>query len=473
MAVVGRPSHGESDRFSESGTPADGNAVSLCGRLLLTIHCGATHWGESVALVGEGPALRDWGAAAGGPLRLRCVDPASGTCTWPRWTLEEPLLVAVGQGLEYKYLIHRGGERPKWESRKVGENRRLVVDANMLQAGLHDDGEFGRIVPAVAADDSPGPSAAPAPGSGTEMTGDRCATDELPDATMPAYKRLRRIGKGKQGRCYLVELEDGTSAVLKELRGGGRHAFRAEAIALARLRESAAVAFGAVPRLLGAAAGPREVLMSHFCGTPAPEGFVAPALQSPAGAVAKALQCWLDISGAVQEANSLGLIHCDVNPWNILVAAPHLGEAPTAGSGLGYSTHACLVDWACARSPSEMARGLPFKRRGDFQPPELLDGRVGVRTDVYGCAATLLWLLTRRTCKGLPDRSPGSLAAYFAAEAEASGCEAIEEAALAELARTCCWGLEEVWEDRCPELPVLREGVAGVLAASALSRASG
>ncbi|CAJ1459546.1 unnamed protein product [Effrenium voratum] len=73
-----------------------------------------------------------------------------------------------------------------------------------------------------------------------------------------------------------------------------------------------------------------------------------------------------------------------------------------------------------------------------------MEGVVGPQTDVYGCAATMLWLLVKRTRKGLPERSAESLMALFGSD------PAVEP-----LARLCVWGMEEKLEDRCPTLSPL------------------
>lgn len=282
------------------------------------------------------------------------------------------------------------------------------------------------------------------------------------EEVMPPNRRLQRIGKGKQGKCFLVELQDGQMGVLKDLRNGGRQAYQAELQSLAALADAACVAAGVVPRLLGACANERQVLMGHFRGVALPDvtdGDLAVAvLAGPPSALPTALRCWLAVAGAVCEANALGVVHCDVNPWNILVAEPDPVGAARPGA-----PPACIIDWACARSPSEAARNLPFKRRGDFQPAELIGARVGARTDVFGSAATLLWLLTRRTRKGLEDKSPRALAAYFAEQVAARGGPPPSEAALEALARACSAGLEESWEARCPDVGQLQAMVLEAL----------
>lgn len=468
------------------------------GSLVLTVRCSITKWGETLAVAGEGNVFGAWGAAPAGPLSLRCVDSATGEVMWPRWTLEVPIQVTSGQLLEYKYLVSgKGGE--KWETKKVGEHRRLVVTEAVLQAGVHDDGEFGCVLlqdarandagievgcnetvgleivsakgTACEGEGSSGVGtiggASPAPlGSRSEPDGE-VAPLEL---ALPQHRQLQRIGKGKQGRCFLVELEDGQRAVLKELKGGGRLAYRAEVDSLVRLRGSAAAIAGTVPQLLGAAPKARQVLMSQFVGTTLPDSNLAPALRGGLRSTLYALQCWLDVANAVEEANTLGIVHCDVNPWNILISeqSDHADCADCVRciGRLSVGANACLVDWACAHCACDAAKSLPFSKRGDFQAAELLKGRVGPRTDVFGCAATLLWLLARRTRKSLiVDNLSISIAELFATAAEGAPqiAGADTEATLQALVHACAWGLEEDWDARCPQVGQLLARVAALV----------
>jgi len=452
------------------------------GQLQFSIRCKSTKLGQVVAVVGEGAFLHDWGkAAAGGPLVLSCVD-ISGEVIWPMWRSSQPLQVVLGQRLEYKYVLISQEDLHilHWETEGEGENRRLVVGAGELRGEVVDDGDFGRILAERGSRSSREPRRKSprderhAHKSAELTAGERHAAErhagavndgrvphrqeaeQESSASMPPHKRLERIGKGKQGMCFLAKLEDGSEVLLKELKNGGRQAFRAEVESLQNLSDTMAARIGSVPRFLGAAYQSRLVLMTFFRGTTLPDGDLAPALRGPSSGLALALRCWLDVAGVVQEANDLGIIHCDVNPWNVLVAngTPSSSSDQVAGADGGASS--CLVDWACARAPSKAARGLPFKKRGDFQAQELLDGCVGPFTDVFGCAATLLWFLSKRTRKGLAaelQEGPAALAKFFlsfASAPEGSLCDAVASSRLPmeQLATACVWGLDESWESR-------------------------
>eukprot|EP00435_Cladocopium_sp_Y103_P011347 s435_g2.t4 len=188
-------------------------------------------------------------------------------------------------------------------------------------------------------------------------------------------------------------------------------------------------------------------IMGYFAGVKLPDAGLAPVLSSRSDAnvststtsTLRALRCWLHVASAVEEANRTGVYHCDVNPWNVLIAEDD-----------GAASQGCLVDWAC----SSASKAPKLHRRGDFQAAELLEGSVGPHTDVYGCASTLLWLLLKRTRKGLVEheRSRERLLEHFR---ETGAVEAVP--ALDPLAACCAWGMAEDVKERCPTLAPLLE----------------
>eukprot|EP00435_Cladocopium_sp_Y103_P010890 s435_g2.t2 len=416
------------------------------GLLRLHVHCDSTRPGEDLGVCGDAP-LPGWRGVK--PLSMICQDPVTGETYWPVWKLAEPLEVSVGQELHYKYLLIRGTRRDKfkWEADGIGNHRRLRVTEEMLRAGSWDDGLFGDL-----------PGGCPRPKKKRDEREDREAKQErkedeedemceVPKAlSLPKHERIRQVGKGKQGACFLVDL-DGEKAVLKEIKGGGRQAFRAELWALQQLQDTEAVQRGAIPAFLGADREKRRVMMSYFAGVKLPDAGLAPVLSSRSDAnvststtsTLRALRCWLHVASAVEEANRTGVYHCDVNPWNVLIAEDD-----------GAASQGCLVDWAC----SSASKAPKLHRRGDFQAAELLEGSVGPHTDVYGCASTLLWLLLKRTRKGLVEheRSRERLLEHFR---ETGAVEAVP--ALDPLAACCAWGMAEDVKERCPTLAPLLE----------------
>lgn len=373
-------------------------------------------------------------------MSMICQDPVTGETYWPVWKLAEPLEVSVGQELHYKYLLIRGTRRDKfkWEADGLGNHRRLRVTEEMLRCGSWDDGLFGDL------------GGKPCPRQKREEREAKperdeeeiCEACEVPKAlSLPKHERIRQVGKGKQGACFLVDLGE-NMAVLKEIKGGGRQAFRAEVWALQQLQDCEAVQKGAIPAFLGADPQKRRVMMSYFAGVKLPDAGLAPVLSDSSStsftALRYALRCWLDVASAVEEANRNGVYHCDVNPWNVLIA-----EDDAAAS------QGCLVDWAC----SSASKAPKLHRRGDFQAAELLEGSAGPHTDVYGCSSTLLWLLLKRTRKGLVEheRSRERLLEHF----QETGAEAVP--ALDVLAACCAWGMAEDVKERCPTLAPLLE----------------
>lgn len=461
----------------------DEPCVQTRGSISLTVRCDRTKWGDLVAVVGEGLALGNWSvdvsSSESGPLPMLCSGIAEGTdiahstsnVVWPQWKLAKPLEVALGEKIEYKYIIIRSNGKHTWET---GENRQLVIDEALLQTGLHDDSDFGCISGGLPNERLIGRSSPKDEVQASLALTDRrtssiaCAQHERP---IPPYRRLQRIGKGKQGRCYLIEFEESEAmcsvAVLKEFKGGGRHAFQAEVWALSQLSRIDHHHLSA-PRLLGADKSHREVLISYFNGACLPDTPKYAAVLKTGLFLKRALLAWTQIVDALEMAHRLGVIHCDVNPWNVLVHDASSDE----DSGPSSSVTACLIDWACAQPPSEptKANGHGKHRRGEFQPLEFCRDIVGERTDVYGSAATLLWILVRRTRKGLGDTSKEALSAYFVAEIDQGAreigwkCGLSVPAVCEELAAICSWGLEEDYASRCPSLRLLRENVIALLA---------
>eukprot|EP00435_Cladocopium_sp_Y103_P008509 s435_g2.t1 len=190
------------------------------GLLRLHVHCDSTRPGEDLGVCGDAP-LPGWRGVK--PLSMICQDPVTGETYWPVWKLAEPLEVSVGQELHYKYLLIRGTRRDKfkWEADGIGNHRRLRVTEEMLRAGSWDDGLFGDL-----------PGGCPRPKKKRDEREDREAKQErkedeedemceVPKAlSLPKHERIRQVGKGKQGACFLVDL-DGEKAVLKAFGSSG------------------------------------------------------------------------------------------------------------------------------------------------------------------------------------------------------------------------------------------------------------
>ncbi|MDG4665896.1 serine/threonine-protein kinase [Mycobacterium sp. 236(2023)] len=94
------------------------------------------------------------------------------------------------------------------------------------------------------------------------------------------------------------------------------------------------------------------------------------------------------IADALDHIHSLGVVHCDVKPANILVTQNF------------YETGALLVDFGNARSIGETSpsRATRVTASLPYAPPELLTGRaVSAATDSYALACTIVEMVTGRT----------------------------------------------------------------------------
>jgi eukaryotic-like serine/threonine-protein kinase len=102
---------------------------------------------------------------------------------------------------------------------------------------------------------------------------------------------------------------------------------------------------------------------------------------------AEALQIILQIARALKHAHSLGLIHRDVKPKNIMITEE--GVAKLADMGLARSE----ADLEAAKAEAGRAFGTPY-----YISPEQIRGEMNIdfRADIYSLGATLYHLVTGR-----------------------------------------------------------------------------
>ena len=102
-------------------------------------------------------------------------------------------------------------------------------------------------------------------------------------------------------------------------------------------------------------------------------------------APARAARIMAQVSSALDEAHSRGLVHRDVKPGNILI------------TGRGASEHAYLTDFGLTKNMADQGLTKTGQWVGtlDYAAPEQIDGRpVDARTDVYALGCVLYHALT-------------------------------------------------------------------------------
>ncbi|MFP5371310.1 MAG: serine/threonine-protein kinase, partial [Actinomycetes bacterium] len=130
--------------------------------------------------------------------------------------------------------------------------------------------------------------------------------------------------------------------------------------------------------------------------------------------VHRTLRLFTQIGDALDSAHRAGLVHRDVKPANVLVAADR--EHTRSASG----DHVYLTDFGLTKRTSELSAGLTgtghFLGTVDYVSPEQIQGRpVGPGTDVYALGCVLYECLTGQ----LPFRRDDDAALLWAHLVEA------------------------------------------------------
>jgi serine/threonine-protein kinase len=187
----------------------------------------------------------------------------------------------------------------------------------------------------------------------------------------------QQIGKGGMGKVYRASWRGSSVPVAvkllrRPLRGHGTAAarFREEAALLARLRHPGIVAVHGVGLLPDG---------GHFLVMDLVDG--GDLTRQPRPPVAVALRWVAEVAEAIEYACTMGVVHCDLKPSNLL---------------LGSDGHVRVSDFGLARSLAD--GNAPRGGTAGFMAPEQLDaeGTVSPRTDVYGLGAVLRDLLPER-----------------------------------------------------------------------------
>jgi hypothetical protein len=212
------------------------------------------------------------------------------------------------------------------------------------------------------------------------------------ETVLGKYRVVRPLGAGGFGQTYLAEAPDGTRVVVKEpsFERGEEwkpfQLFEREAQILARLDHPG------IPRLIESFLGSRAgqhgqrmgLVQQYVEGSPLP---VAMLCWTPSEGEARALaRRLLDIVVYLQSLHP-PVLHRDIKPANVLRASDG-------------TVH--LIDFGSVGS--ERGEGITVAGTPGFMAPEQLVGQAGLSTDVYGVAATVLYLLTRRSPGELPRK---------------------------------------------------------------------
>ena len=235
----------------------------------------------------------------------------------------------------------------------------------------------------------PGSDAGPSRPSGTAGSTDLPGPDDLPPPA--GYQLVRRLGAGGMGAVYAaVQASLNREVAVKFLRPGGwadpglLARFRTEAEVVARLRHP-----GIVQIYETGTVGRRPYLVLELV----PGGSLADRLTDgpmPAGRSAELVR---DLAVAVDAAHRVGVVHRDLKPGNVLLAAD--GQPKVADFG--------LAKWLPPGGGADTPGGGPTETGAvlgtpSYMAPEQAAGAaaVGVPADVYALGAILYECLTGR-----------------------------------------------------------------------------
>src|SRR5262245_26086125 len=218
---------------------------------------------------------------------------------------------------------------------------------------------------------------------------DAPAAKPLPFERLGDFRLVSRFGEGAMGVVYLAEqISLGRRVALKVIRpersglASAEARFQREAQALARLRHPHVVTVFAA----GEDRGVRYLAMELVPGRGLDEALAEAQARGETIPVPTALRWAAQIARALECAHAAGIVHRDVKPSNVRIAA---------------DGRALLLDFGLARDLESGAltatsdfRGTPY-----YASPEQVEpgrGEIDARTDVYGLGALLYECLTGR-----------------------------------------------------------------------------
>jgi serine/threonine-protein kinase len=211
------------------------------------------------------------------------------------------------------------------------------------------------------------------------------------------YRIVRLLGEGGAGVVYLAERDDlGSTAAVKVLRDAWvsparRERFEAEQRLLAQLNHPA------IARLFDAGTlddGTPWIVMEHVEGVP-----ITDACRSRGLGLRDRLRLFRTVCEAVVHAHQHLVVHRDVKPSNILVAADGAVK---------------LLDFGIAKQLEQLSEGhhtqtgLRMMTPAYAAPEQLRGDRVGVYTDVYALGVVLYELISGEL-PHQPEKTPGEM----------------------------------------------------------------
>jgi serine/threonine-protein kinase len=226
--------------------------------------------------------------------------------------------------------------------------------------------------------------------AGRNLLGDTLDTSSDPPAAgdgprlIPGYEILRPLGEGGMGVVYLArQVALDRMVALKTLPAGG-----ATAQAQARMRhEAATIAKLSHPNVVqvydvGTAGG-----RTYFALELMPGGSLAERLRGGPFAPRAAAELVRRLCAALDATHRVGVVHCDLKPANILLAADGTPKVADFGLARRYDDANRQTRTGTVRgTPSYMAPEQARGQLGEFGPP----------VDVYALGGVLYELLTGR-----------------------------------------------------------------------------
>ena len=229
---------------------------------------------------------------------------------------------------------------------------------------------------------------------------------------IPGLEFIQALGTGGFSDVYLYQqkLPRRQVAVKVLLTDGldpvGRKAFVDEANVMAQL--------SAHPYIVtiyhaDVAPGDKPYFVMEYCSGPS----LSSRYKTEQFSVDDVLRIGVRLASAIATAHSVGILHCDIKPANVLTndfgwpALTDFGISSTLDDDLPSMTTTIVGGGFDTGSSSSQSVGMSIP----WSPPEMFDDdpQPDVRSDVFSLAATLYTLLAGRTPFELPGRSNGTL----------------------------------------------------------------